>query len=300
MTAPLVSVIIPCYNQGRFLGQAIDSALTQTHLPIEVIVVDDGSTDDSAEVAARYPGVRCVKQPNRGAAAARNAGLRESTGEYVIFLDSDDRLLPDAAAIGLQHFVRHPESAMVTGRVRLIAEDGSPAGTPAQPLVDGDRYVALLRSNYIWTPGAAMYRRSIFDEIGPFDSAAGGSADYELNIRVARRFPVGCHDEVVLEYRQHAANMSADVRYMLRSAVTVRRAQRRHVIDVSPARQAWEAGIRTVRADYGTRLIDQIKADLRVRGRRGRAIRGVLALTRYHPAGLVTIVRDSVRRLVKG
>ena len=89
-----VSVIIPCYGQAHFLGEAIESVLGQTH-PAEVVVVDDGSPDNTAEVAARYPGIRCVRQDNRGLGGARNAGFAVSKGDYVMFLDADDRLLPD-------------------------------------------------------------------------------------------------------------------------------------------------------------------------------------------------------------
>src|SRR5690349_15716190 len=92
----LVSIIIRCYNQGHFLGEAIDSALRQTYPHVEIIVIDDGSTDNTAEVVARYRGVRSIRQPNLGRCAAGNTGLGESRGEYLVFLDADDRLLPDA------------------------------------------------------------------------------------------------------------------------------------------------------------------------------------------------------------
>ena len=94
---PLVSVVIPCFNQARFLGAAIASALAQTHTPVEVVVVDDGSTDDTAAVTARFPGVRYVRQENAGLSAARNTGLGKSRGAYLAFLDADDVLLPRAA-----------------------------------------------------------------------------------------------------------------------------------------------------------------------------------------------------------
>src|SRR5215212_9690625 len=93
---PLVSVVIPCYNQAHFLSEAIESVLAQTHPNFEIIVVDDGSTDNTSEVAARYPGVRHIRQDNQGLAAARNTGLRESKGTCLVFLDADDRLLPNA------------------------------------------------------------------------------------------------------------------------------------------------------------------------------------------------------------
>jgi glycosyltransferase involved in cell wall biosynthesis len=296
---PLVSVVVPCYNQARFLGETIESALQQTGAQVEVIVVDDGSTDHTASVAAMYPAVRYLRQQNQGAAAARTAGLRASKGEYVIFLDSDDRLLADAIDRGVEYLTAHPDYAFVTGHVRLITEDGSPAGIPPQEHADTDHYIALLRSNFIWTPGVVTYRRSVFDFVDAFDSSAGGSADYELNIRIARRFPIGCHHQLILEYRQHTANMSSDATHMLRSAVSVRRSLRRHVAGDGAARRAWKAGIDIVQADFGARLIEDVKADLRVPGRRRRALRALLCLLRYYPAGLARTVSGSLRRRLR-
>jgi glycosyltransferase involved in cell wall biosynthesis len=141
--APLVSVVIPCYNQAHFLGEAIESVLAQRHPRLEVIVVDDGSPDDTSEVAARYPGVRCVRQENQGLSAARNAGLRHSGGEYVVFLDADDRLLPEAIEAGLRGFEAHPECAFVYGDYRVIATDGSFLRRSRRHVVGRDGYVAL-------------------------------------------------------------------------------------------------------------------------------------------------------------
>jgi glycosyltransferase involved in cell wall biosynthesis len=281
---PLVSIVVPCYNQGRFVGEAIESALGQTYPHVEVIVVDDGSTDDTASVARRYEAVRCIQQPNRGTAAARNRGFRESRGEYVVFLDADDRLLPLAVATGLDCLAAHPEWGFAAGHVRLLNPDGSAAATPPQdhePL----SYLTLLRSNYIWTPGVVMYRRTVLDAIGGFRPSAGGSADYDQNIRVARQFEIGCHHEVVLEYRKHDANMTADAGYMLASAVSVRRSLRNEIRGNQAAEEAWQEGMATVRADFGKRLVQQVVHDLRRRGRRPHAIRGMLCMLRYHPAG---------------
>src|SRR4051812_16000050 len=112
----LVTVVIPCYNQARFLGEAIESVLRQTHRAREVVVVDDGSTDGTAAVAARYPDVQLIRQPNRGLAAARNRGLAESRGAYLVFLDADDRLLPRALEVGLRCLMDHPLVAFAYGR----------------------------------------------------------------------------------------------------------------------------------------------------------------------------------------
>src|SRR5215211_9350661 len=102
--AGLVSVVIPCYNQAHFLGEAIESVLSQSYRNFEILVVDDGSTDNTSEVASRYERVRIVRQENRGLSGARNRGLREAKGEYVVFLDADDRLLPGALEASLGCF----------------------------------------------------------------------------------------------------------------------------------------------------------------------------------------------------
>jgi glycosyltransferase involved in cell wall biosynthesis len=283
MAAPLVSVVIPCYDQGRYLGEAIESARRQTHEAVEVIVVDDGSTDDTARVAAAHPGVRYVHQRNAGTAVARNRGLADSCGEFLLFLDADDRLLPEAVARGLDYLARHPDTAFVTGHVRLIHADATPDVVPAQEHEPAG-YAALLRWNYIWTPGVVLYRRAALDGVGGFDPAAGGSADFDVNIRIARRQAIACHHHVILEYRQHEANMTRDPAHMLRSAVSVRRREKRYARGAD-MRAAWRTGMRAVRADFGARLIDRVKGDL-VRGRRWRAVQGLLCLLRHHPAGL--------------
>jgi glycosyltransferase involved in cell wall biosynthesis len=284
MPAPLVSVVIPCYDQGRYLGDAIESACRQSHPNVEVLVVDDGSTDDTAGVAAAHPGVIYRRQANAGTAAARNHGLRVSRGEFVVFLDADDRLLPDAVAIGVAYLTAHPEAAFVAGHVRLIDEPGTPGVVPSQDHEPAS-YAGLLRWNHIWTPGAVTYRRSAVEGAGGFDPSAGGSADVELNLRLARRLAIGCHHQVILEYRQHGANMPRDPAHMLRSGVSVRRRERRHAGN-GAAREAWRAGLHDVHATFGAALIDRVKGDL-IAGRYARAARGLLCLLRHHPAGLV-------------
>jgi len=112
---PIVSVIIPCYNQAHFLSEAIESALAQRNGAMEVVVVDDGSPDNIVEVAGRYPGIVFVRQENRGLAGARNSGFRASKGEYILFLDADDRLMPNAVASHLHCFAAHPQAGFAVG-----------------------------------------------------------------------------------------------------------------------------------------------------------------------------------------
>ena len=106
--APLISVIIPCYNHGKYLSKAIGSVLAQSHRPIEIIVVDDGSTDNTQAAAAHYPEVKYIYQHNQGPSAARNTGIDQSSGDFLVFLDADDWLLEDALHINLQYLLKEP------------------------------------------------------------------------------------------------------------------------------------------------------------------------------------------------
>ena len=192
-------------------------------------MVDDGSTDDTSEVASSYGQVRLIRQENRGLAAARNRGLSEARGEYVVFLDSDDRLLPEALELGLECFAAHPECAFVYGQCRLIDASGSPLFTALQPDINQNPYRSLLHSNYIWMHATVMYRRWALKVTGDFNTSLDACEDYDLYLRVARRFPVRGYNKVVTEYRQHSDNMTSDWARMLRYAVEVVHAQWEYV-----------------------------------------------------------------------
>jgi hypothetical protein len=130
-----------------------------------------------------------------------------------------------------------------------------------------------------------MYRREALETVGGFDPRAGGSADYDLNIRIARRWPVRCHGKLVLDYREHPDSQSGDLAYMLRSAVWVRRRHRRVGRLSREERAALAGGIRTVQADYGERLLDRMALTAR-EGAWWAALCSLPPLLRYHPAGL--------------
>jgi glycosyltransferase involved in cell wall biosynthesis len=293
----LVSVIIPCYNQAHFLSEAIESVLKQTYPHYEIIVVDDGSTDGTAKVAASYERTQCLSRKNRGLAAARNAGLEASNGSYVVFLDADDRLLPNALEDGIKALNSHAECAFAYGHVRLIAADGSPLPSPPQAGTEGDHYLELLRHNYIWTPGAVIYRRGVFDFVAGFNPRISGSADFDLNARIAKLFPICCSESAVVEYRQHEESMSRDYARMLKSAVKARRLQRKFVRGRRLYEEALQTGIRGAQEDYGAKLMSQVRSRAQEHKWRDVVI-GLLTLLRYYPQGFAKRAFRKLHHLV--
>lgn len=281
---PLVSVIIPCYNHAHFLSAAIESALDQTYKHIEVVVVDDGSTDYTPDIAAHYPEVRYARQQNRGLAAARNTGIRESQGSYLVFLDADDRLLPAALEAGVNGCRTHPACAFVFGDHRRVAPEGSLLEKSEMPRVHEDYFSALLRGNCVAMHATVMYRRSALEAVGGFDSSLPACEDYDLYLRIAREFPIYGYDEVIAEYRIHGTNMSRDAALMLRTSLAVLRAQWPHVRANRKYREAYKAGVQAWRAYYGPKLIQQVGDHMRS-GDARRAGQGIEALLQCTPPG---------------
>jgi glycosyltransferase involved in cell wall biosynthesis len=286
MTGPLppsVSVVIPCFNQAQYLAEAIESVLAQTLSPVEVVLVDDGSEDNSYEVAGRYEKVIRMRQQNKGVAAARNAGWKATAAEYLVFLDADDRLLPEALEIGVRALSPRLQVAFVSGWSRDIRGDGKVLEGLRQPLVAQDHYLRLLEDCFIWSGSSIVYRRSALEAVGGFDESLTAADDYDLYLRMARRFPVYCHDAVVTEYRRHATNTTRDPGVVLESQIEVLRRQRGSVRD-RREREARRRGIYKTRREHGRALAEQIADDWR-RRRRRRALRGMGTLVRCDPRG---------------
>jgi glycosyltransferase involved in cell wall biosynthesis len=275
--APLVSVVIPCYGQAAYLEEAIESVLAQTYAQVEVVVVDDGSPDNAARLAGRFPWVRCVRQPNSGLAAARNTGIGESEGELLVFLDSDDRLLPRALEVGVEELRAHPEAAFAFGRYRRVAADGRRLENDEQPRPDADPYSVFLRYNYAGVPAAGVFRRSALEEAGNFDETLPGAEDYDLGLRLSRQFAVRPHGELVVEYRVHGGGMSRNAEAMLKTTLQALRRQRRHARRDTALRDAYREGRRFWRRYYGEPLAAQVRANFANR-EWGRGLRGAAAL----------------------
>jgi glycosyltransferase involved in cell wall biosynthesis len=234
-----VAVVIPTFNHAHFLGDAISSVLAQTRPADEIIVVDDGSTDDPAAVVARFPGVRLIRQQNRGLSAARNTGLRSCATSHVVFLDADDRLLPIALEEGLNHAAKRRDCAFVYGDYCVVLNDEpreSDRFAPAKRHGDFEvtsrnvTHLELLRSNLIAVPATVLYRRECLMVEGGFDETLCGLGDYDLYLRVARRYRIASYPVIVAEYRRHAENMSNNHMMMLREVLFVLRRHEKRIV----------------------------------------------------------------------
>lgn len=200
---PMVSVVIPVFNGGRRLPEAVDSVERQGYTPIEIIVVDDGSTDETpAVISALGSRVRALRQPNTGPAAARNRGLSIAHGELFAFIDCDD-LWPDGRLHRqVERLVADPELDVVLGRTRIVSE----AGTLRPELRWEDPEERTIVCAHV---GCAVYRRRAFDTAGWFDESLRFSEDHDWFLRARETgLRLVILDEVTLVYRLHGENMT--------------------------------------------------------------------------------------------
>lgn len=289
-----VSVVVPCFNQAAFVAAAIHSVRAQEDVPVEIVAVDDGSTDETPAILAAIPEVRILRRPHAGVSAARNAGLQAARGRYLVFLDADDRLLPGALAANLQVLEQDPACAFVAGsHVRTDAAGQQLAGGPP-PVATTAVYERLLRGNCVHT-AAVMYRREPLEEVGGFDPRLEVCEDWALYLRLARRLPARLHERVVSEYRRHGGQATARrIEDLLRSGLSLLRRQR-PLLEGERERAAWRAGLRFWREFYGCQLQVLLRGDLR--GRRFlRAARRAAVLARHAPG---YVARAAARRLLR-
>jgi glycosyltransferase involved in cell wall biosynthesis len=219
-----VSVVIPAYNSHNFLPIAIESVLAQTHLVMEIIVVDDGSTDETKVVCAGYPTIKYIYQTNQGAASARNTGISASTGDFLVFLDSDDYLFPEAIEIGIDCLNASPDKGFVFGSYlfKSINPDGS---YTTQKLSDDPpivaSYATILAAQHKIQCATVMLRRTAIESVGGFDPSLAVMEDLHLFLKIARIFPIDFHGRVVSEYRYHGNNLSSGSAKMLIGTLAV-------------------------------------------------------------------------------
>jgi len=201
MPSPLVSVIVPVWNMSRYLGDALRSVFSQDYRPLEVIVVDDGSSDGSGEVARSFPEVILLTQENRGVAAARNRGIEHSRGELIAFLDADDVWHTSKLSIQVAWLEQHPEIGYVTAHFQNVLEEG----VPRPAWLREDQLVEMQKGG---VPNL-LCRRRVFDAAGLFDPAHRSGSDLDWVVRAKdAHIASAVLPEVLLHRRVHRTNQS--------------------------------------------------------------------------------------------
>lgn len=212
MATLLVTAVIPAYNAELYLRDAIESVLSQSYAPIECLVIDDGSSDGTGDVAGSFDAVRCIRTDNGGVAAARNRGIREARGDLVAFLDADDAWRPAKTTRQVDVMVTNPDVALVFSGLTIADSSLKPlmemrAPDPSEAL----RNSLLMEPPVMSVAQTGLFRRSVLEELGGFDERMSTSADTDLACRVAVEHGIERVDEQLVLYRQHPDQMHLDL-----------------------------------------------------------------------------------------
>lgn len=249
---PLVSVVIPAYNAAWCIAKAVDSVLAQDFQDREVIVVDDGSTDDTATVLAGYgDAVRVVRQTNGGLSSARNAGIRAARGEFVAFLDADDWWLPGKLARQTGLMRGRPELGFTSTAARVEDPDGGLVNVWTCAHWEESFLVHIFTNNadVAGSGSAVMARRALFDGVGGFDESLRSLEDIDMWMRLAAVADYACLEEPLAVILKRPGSMSRNLEVMRAAAIRVMRKNRSLL---PPARQGafWRACMASIHADY--------------------------------------------------
>lgn len=286
---PGVSVIIPTFSRPRLLARAVESARAASSTPPEIIVVDDASTDETAEVCRRLPGVRYVRlERNQGVAGARNVGLLASTREYVAFLDDDDRRLPGSLDLQTAKLEEHPAAGFCCGPVLFADAEGRPTGEVGAPGAAGGESVfwSLLQLDYFVQPVGVVARKQAILAAGLLKQRLGGIDDWDLWVRLAELFPVVTVSEPVGVYRRPTPGSEQGSADFARDSLRLLRHQR-ELMKLPLAAAAPPEVRRAARRQTARRLADVLFQRAAVWGPRGHyrfALEHFLAGLRLAPA----------------
>jgi len=211
-----VSVVMPAYNASQYLHGTIESVLAQTFKNFELLVIDDGSTDTTAEIAHYYSQqdsrVKLFSQTNQGVSVARNIGIQIAQGEFIALLDSDDQWLPEKLAVHVKHLTSHPELGISFGRVEFMNSEGNSTGQFSNSQLTNLTPVHLYYENPLITPSNVVIRRAVFEQIGGFDPNLKGTEDAELFLRsICSDWKAEGINRVLTRYRTSVGGVSSQL-----------------------------------------------------------------------------------------
>lgn len=210
---PLVSVILPTYNRAELLKRAIDSVRAQTYENLEILIIDDASSDDTESIVRSYRDarIRYIRHSsNLGGAAARNTGLQLARGHFIAFLDSDDEWVPEKVERHIEVFQTYPDYDIVYSAIRQVYPDGS-FRISYHDGPEGRIYDLLLQRNVVGPTSAFVIRRTCFERVGGFDESLPSAQDYDMWLRLARHYKFKCIREPLVNYYWHGDQITGNV-----------------------------------------------------------------------------------------
>ena len=250
--APTVSVVIPAYNAAWCVAKAIDSVLAQDYRDFELIVVDDGSTDDTAKVLAAYgDAIRVIRKPNGGLSSARNTGIAAARGEFIAFLDADDWWLPGKLRLQMSSMRQNANIGFSSTTARVVDPDGNLVNIWACAHWDGPFLAHLFGSNadVAGSGSAVIARRSLFDQVGGFDETLRSLEDIDMWMRLAAVSEYACLEEPLAVILKRPDSMSRNLEVMREAALAVM-TKNRSLLPRSLQGAYWRACLAGVHGDY--------------------------------------------------
>jgi glycosyltransferase involved in cell wall biosynthesis len=291
-----VSVVIPAFNAGDVLATAIDSVLEQTSAPLECIVVDDGSTDSTPEVAGSYgPSVRVVQQANRGAAAARNRGARIATGELIAFLDADDRWRPERLEGGIETLVAQPQFDAVMCATEVVDSELRQVGVIRQNPKLTAEDLLLCRDPLVSTGSNLLITRECFGSVGGFDEtlpSRAGAEDWLMIFRLVERGALTTIPDVLVQYRVHEGNASVSASRLEADMLAA--------FDRIYSGSGQVVGLSRYRRRAYANLHRMLAGAYYVEGRRSDFFRNFFKSIGWHPSTLPYFLKTPLRRRGRG
>ena len=295
MASPLVSVVIPTYNGAAFLRETIESALAQNYPAVEVVVVNDGSTDSTAELIAGFGDrIKAVTQKNAGTSVARNTGIRESTGEYIAFLDHDDLWAPDKLSRQMPELIADPRLGMVYGGIRFFNHYTCKV-TSEHPGMPGlDAHDLLGRT--VISLQCSVIPRSVFDRVGVFDTELKGTDDWEICIRIANAYPILGLPDILVDIRGHADQQGIRTEQMYRNSLRVLSKHGEMHPNCAKCRAALKRARDLIEADYYQRQLTAAKSALADR-KLGAGAALLFDAVKHDPGAVARIPKRVMERL---
>lgn len=223
LSTPIVTVVIPCYNHAHYLPEALNSVLAQTFTDWEAIIVDDGSTDNTLDVAIQFTDarIRYVYQENQGLSAARNTGIRQANGQYLAFLDADDEWEPEFLTQCLAVLQQNNSLGFVYSRTCFVNPEGEKLPKLGGQALSGQQFRERILAGGFFPVHAAVVRRSVLDATGEFDTSLTSVEDWDLWLRISKMYPVQGIEAPLARYRVYPGSMSTNAERMHRNRMAV-------------------------------------------------------------------------------